>query len=125
MPHRRACPPAGCYQRLSRAIQPANPAPDARPEVLFSPEVRYPPALWAAGIEGVVVVRFVVDTLGRADPSTIEVVQSTNVGFNRPAKDMVRGSRFRPGLIAGTPARIRSKLQVAFTLSGVSSVGAN
>ncbi len=37
----------------------------------------------AAGLEGAVVVGFVVDTVGRADPESITVVASTNEGFDR------------------------------------------
>ncbi len=117
------CTAAVCVQEPPRAGSVALVAPDARPEILSSPQVQYPRLLWAAGIEGVVIVTFVVDTLGRADPSSIEIVQSTNVGFNRSAKTMIREIRFRPGLVGGTAARVASRIRIDFRLNGIRSVG--
>ncbi len=120
---RPVCTAAVCVQEPPRAGSVALVAPDARPEILSSPQVQYPRLLWAAGIEGVVIVTFVVDTLGRADPSSIEIVQSTNVGFNRSAKTMIREIRFRPGLVGGTAARVASRIRIDFRLNGIRSVG--
>ena len=58
---------------------------DEPPEHLSSPPLRYPEMLRAAGLEGMVVVGFVVDTTGRADPESITVVASPNEGFDRSA----------------------------------------
>jgi len=57
---------------------------------------RYPEALRQAGIEGSVLVRFVVDTLGRIDPASVQILSSTHDQFTRAVRDALSGFRFRP-----------------------------
>lgn len=65
----------------------------------------YPETLRAAGIGGVVRLRFVVDTAGRAELSSIRVVESTHELFTRAVVLALRQARFTPGAVAGRPVR--------------------
>ena len=90
---------------------------DEPPEHLSSPPLRYPEMLRAAGLGGVVVVVFVVDTTGHADPESITVVASTNEGFDRSAQDLIRDSRYRPARVHGMKVRVLATLRVEFNLT--------
>ena len=57
---------------------------------------RYPELLRQAGIDGRVLVRFVVDTLGRIDPASVQILSSTHDQFTRAVRDALSGFRFRP-----------------------------
>jgi protein TonB len=89
---------------------------DDPPEVLATPPVRYPPLLREAGIEGTVVLEFVVDTLGHAEPATIRIISSTQEQFEAPAREAILTSLYRPGRWRGQPVRALSLERVAFTI---------
>ena len=92
---------------------------DEPPRVISSPKLRFPETLRAAGFEGVVVVSFVVDTTGRAEPESIAIVASTNPGFEASAKEVIRKSRYRAGRMRGKPVRTLATRRVEFRfLSG-------
>jgi periplasmic protein TonB len=61
-----------------------------------NPQPIYPSQLRAAGIEGSVLARFVVDTLGRVEAGSIDVVSSTHNAFTESVRDALRHSRFTP-----------------------------
>ena len=65
----------------------------------------YPETLRAAGIAGVVRLRFVVDTTGRAELSSIRIVESSHDLFTRAVLVALRQARFTPGAVAGHPVR--------------------
>jgi TonB family protein len=73
--------------------------------VLSQPTPEYPAALASVGIEGRVEVQFVVDTTGRVEPSSIEVVKSTQSGFEGAARKAITGSLFRPARLSNVPVR--------------------
>ena len=54
-----------------------------RPERISSPPAVYPDSLRQAGISGRVVVRVIIDTLGRAERESTRVVSSTTTGLTR------------------------------------------
>ena len=87
---------------------------DEPPERLSGPRLKYPEILRQAGIQGFVVVGFIVDTAGRAEPESITVLGTTEAGFNFSAMDLVRRSRYRPGRVRGKPVRTRATLRVEF-----------
>ena len=89
---------------------------DEPPEVISSPRSRFPEMLRAAGIQGFVVVGFVVDTTGRAESESINIVDATNAGFEASAKEVVRKSRFRPAKLRGTAVRSVATMRVEFNL---------
>jgi TonB family protein len=62
----------------------------------------YPPALLKLGIEGSVMVRYVVDSLGHADISTLEVVRASRVEFAVAVREALPNMHF-------TPARMGTK----------------
>ncbi len=89
---------------------------DEPPEVISSPKLRFPETLRAAGIQGFVVVGFVVDTMGRAEPQSINIVVSTSAAFEASAKEVVRKSRYRPARMRGRPVRSLATMRVDFSL---------
>jgi TonB family protein len=78
----------------------------------------YPAVLERAGVPGAVVVEFVVDTLGRAEPRTLRVVSSTHPAFEQAARDAVLGTRFRPARARGASVRQLARQQLSFVAGG-------
>lgn len=66
---------------------------------------RFPEDLAARGFEGSVVVRFVVDTTGRADMATFRIVRSSDDAFSRAVRESVTSARFRPASSRGRKVR--------------------
>ncbi len=91
---------------------------DEPPERISSPPLEYPRMMQQAGVEGLVVLQGVVDTSGRIEQNSIEVVSSTNRAFEGPAKNLLRRSLFRPGRVRGQPVRVLIQLPIQFTLIG-------
>jgi len=89
---------------------------DEPPVLLSAPLPAYPPLLRQAGIQGWVTVLAVVDTLGRAEATSLRVVNTPNPGFDRPALDCVRRALFRPGRVHGRAVRVLVSVPVHFTL---------
>jgi protein TonB len=56
----------------------------------------YPESLRRAGVEGDVTVKFVVDTTGRVDMRTIEVLRSTHSAFTTAVRETISRLRFAP-----------------------------
>jgi periplasmic protein TonB len=57
---------------------------------------RYPEALRRAGVEGDVVVRFLVDTTGRIDMRSVEVVDAAHDAFAAAVRETLAKMRFSP-----------------------------
>jgi len=87
------------------------------PEVLSGPTLRYPAWLREQGIQGRVVVQFIVDSLGRAEPSSIKVIETPNAGFDSTAAHYVRHARFKPGIVHGRPVRVLINLPIDFKVT--------
>jgi protein TonB len=62
---------------------------------------RYPDILRQAGVEGEVMAQFVVDTTGRADPSTFKVLKSSHDLFANAVKQALPNMRFIPAEVGG------------------------
>ena len=91
---------------------------DRSPSVLGKPtEPRYPAQLHAAGIEGRVLVQFVVDTLGRAEPTGITVIETSHAAFAEAVLEVLPRYRFAPGEAAGRKVRTRVQMPFEFTLT--------
>jgi len=84
--------------------------------MLAHPAINYPEVLRQAGIEGRVLVEAVLDTLGRAEPSSLRVTASPHQLFDREALAVVAGSRFRPGRADGHAVRVRIQVPVTFSI---------
>ena len=78
----------------------------------------YPETLRAAGITGTVRVQFVVDTTGRAEPSSIRVLESTHALFTQSVLATLRSTRFTPGEVAGHRVRTLVERSFRFDIAG-------
>lgn len=87
-----------------------------RAEVLEQKPPRYPGVLRTAGIEGFVEVRFVIDTAGRVEPNSADVIESTHPMFEEPALQAVIAARFIPARLAGRTVRQLTSQRVSFKL---------
>jgi TonB family protein len=91
-------------------------AVDEKPERLSSPLPAYPLLLKQAGIEGVVMVQAVIDTMGRVEPGSLTITQTANPGFNESAKQTVLKSLFRPSRVHGKAVRVMIQVPVTYTI---------
>jgi TonB family protein len=87
---------------------------DEPASVLEPRRPHYPRALEAARVSGQVVVEFVVDTGGRAEPGSVHIVTSSHFGFEGSAREAVLGTLFRPGRLGGRPVRQLVRQTVSF-----------
>jgi TonB family protein len=111
---------------------PAPPAPpdeEAEPDVYFSvdqmpeliggsaaleQELRYPEQARRHGVEGSVIVKFVVDAEGRVVDPVVE--RGLGFGCDDEALRVVRQARFRPGRHHGQPVKVQQSLTITFRL---------
>ncbi|GIW40322.1 MAG: hypothetical protein KatS3mg076_0899 [Candidatus Binatia bacterium] len=91
-------------------------------ELAFPPRLevgtppRYPAEAKLRGIEGRVVLEFVVDTKGSVEVDSIRVIESSPP-FDRAAREAVRSWRFRPGRDAqGRAVRVLVQVPIRFRL---------
>ena len=91
---------------------------DETPVRISSPPLEYPSAMQRAGIEGVVVLRAIVDSTGRIERGSVEVIRSDNAAFDGSARQLIERSIFRPGRVRGQPVRVLIELPVQFRLIG-------
>jgi TonB family protein len=79
--------------------------------------LRYPPNAQRKGIEGTVIVAFVVNTDGTT--TDIEILRSVGGGCDEEVIRIVQGSpKWTPGMQRGTPVRTRMRLPLRFMLGG-------
>ncbi|HET8650755.1 MAG TPA: energy transducer TonB [Gemmatimonadales bacterium] len=71
-----------------------------------------PPGL--QGVPGQVVAKYIVDTTGHAEPSSWQIISSTNKLFEEPARTMIMKSVFKPGKVAGRPVRVQVQQAISF-----------
>jgi protein TonB len=92
---------------------------EERPDMIAGTciQPRYPVVLQQAGIEGRVMIEFVIDTLGRAERNSLRVVRSDQQLFEAPARETVLSCRFRPGRIQGRAVRVRVQQPINFTIA--------
>lgn len=83
----------------------------------LSENLRYPPNAQLKGIEGTVIVAFVVNTNGTT--TDIEILRSVGGGCDEEVIRIVQGSpKWTPGMQRGTPVRTRMRLPLRFMLGG-------
>ena len=128
----QAPPPPGLTRPTGNIVIPASPRPsvgagaglrnifdlaalDKKPTPTFQPKPPYPFELKRSGIEGEVVVSFMVDSLGNVvDPA---VVRSTNPGFDTAVLSTVAKWRFKPGQKGGVAVNTRNvQILIPFSL---------
>ncbi|HEY6854485.1 MAG TPA: TonB family protein [Gemmatimonadales bacterium] len=88
---------------------------DQPPTIASAVAPAYPASVKTARVDVRVVVSAVIDTLGRAEPSSVHVVSSPGPDFDEPARAYVLGARFWPGGIGGKKVRVLMDVQVEFT----------
>lgn len=66
---------------------------------------RYPEALRVMGIEGRVVARFVVDTLGRVEGASVELIEASHVLFADAVRAALARARYVPAEAGGQHVR--------------------
>ena len=85
------------------------------PAILVSqPAPRYPGALETLGIEGQVMVEFVIDTTGRVQPLTIRILKSTHPDFAAAARVAVEGAIFRAAHLSAHAVRQLTRQSIRF-----------
>lgn len=89
---------------------------EERPALLSAPPPPYPELLKQAGIQGRVLLRAIVDTTGHAEPNSVEIVSSPNVGFDVPARMWVLHAVFRPARLHGQAVRVHVTLPIDYSL---------
>jgi protein TonB len=82
------------------------------------PQPRFPPVLQSAGIGGYVVVQYIVDTTGHAEPSSFKVMEKTHDAFVAPAREAIMKSVFRPAKFKGEPVRQLVNQKISFNAPG-------
>lgn len=89
---------------------------DRTPRLLpGAPDPRYPNSLRSSGMSGQVVVRFVIDTLGRAELGTLTTVETSHVLFAESVREALGRFRFTPGEASGR--KVRTMVQIPFTFA--------
>lgn len=86
-------------------------------QYLSGPDPRYPTALKAASIEGVVTLEFIVSAEGRVEGGSIKVISSSHKSFEEPAVETVRKSIYKPARVAGSAVRQLVRQAVRFTIT--------
>jgi TonB family protein len=89
---------------------------DEPPIRLSGPVLQYPPLLKDAGIEGQVIIEVVIGVDGHPEPESFRIIESTNKAFERPARDAVLGSVYRPGRMRGQAVRVLVRQPVVFSI---------
>lgn len=84
-------------------------------DVERSPKPTYPSALQSAGIEGAVKMQFVVDTTGKAEMSSLVVMESTNELFTIAVRNIMPRLRFFPAEVGGR--KVRQLVQLPFNFN--------
>jgi protein TonB len=77
----------------------------------------YPLPLRDSGVTGTVVLRFVIDTDGRVEPSTIQVVSTTHPAFGDAAVEAAKKLRFEPAKVNGKSVRVLTSMPIRWQLN--------
>src|SRR5213595_2572539 len=89
---------------------------EEKPAVLSGPTLQFPELLRQGQIQGRVLVQAIIDTLGRAEPPSVKVLQSPNPGFDQSAKSYVAKALFRPARVHGRAVRVLIQIPIDFRL---------
>ena len=89
---------------------------DAYMNLIKSATPRYPESLRQAGVDGRVLIRFTVDTLGRIDPSSVQVVSETHALFSRAVRDVISQFRFRAAESNGKKVPALAEMPFEFSI---------
>ncbi|HEY2064869.1 MAG TPA: TonB family protein [Gemmatimonadaceae bacterium] len=65
----------------------------------------YPREMLEKGVEGAVLTRYVIDTTGRADSASLQVLSTTSAAFTQAVREALPGMRFSPAVVQGHKVR--------------------
>lgn len=108
-------PAAGVLKTPFILVSPSTGSPGEAytgPEVLHQEPPEYSPRLREQGIGGVVVIGLWISPEGR--PEAVQVQQSENKKFNKPATEAARKCRFQPARRGGLPEWTYVELEFSF-----------
>lgn len=104
-----ASPGTGVYhaEQVERSVLPnaGNPLP------------RFPEVLRAGGVEGRVLVQFVVDTTGRVEPGSIRFIASSHDLYEAAVRGVLPRYRFQAAEVGGRKVRQLVQMPFGFTLA--------
>jgi protein TonB len=86
-------------------------------EKIGGPTPEYPESLRSSGIEGEVLVQFVVNEGGRYEPGTLKVMQSSNPAFTAAVKTALPQMRFSAARVGGRKVQQLVQLPFEFHLN--------
>lgn len=86
---------------------------------------KYPDSLYRARVSGEVLARFVVDTAGRVEKGSVEIVSSTHEQFSNSVRVALERARFAPAVVGGRPVREVVKMPFEFRPSADSAGGSD
>jgi protein TonB len=86
---------------------------DKAVEVSRKVDPRYPDALKSVGVQGNVVMRFIVGTDGRVEPGSIQAVSSPHKLFSDAVRSALLNTRYRPAEAGGQ--KVRQLVEQVFT----------
>lgn len=82
--------------------------------------IKYPPEAKEAGIEGRVIVQFIVNKQGQVENP--QIIRGIGGGADEAALEAVNLAKFKPGLQRGEPVRVQYSLPIVFKLSGGNTI---
>lgn len=88
-----------------------------RPKVLRGPRVVYPERLRQAGVTGRVLLAALIDTMGRAEPGSIKVLDSPHDAFTRQARYYLERAVFQPGRAGERAVRVCIQIPIDFKIT--------
>ena len=77
----------------------------------------YPRDLLSRNIQGSAILRFVIDSTGLVDLSTIKVMGFTHNGFAQAVQDVMPRMRFRPAMMGANPVRQLAEQEFRFQIT--------
>ncbi len=134
----RRKPAVAPHPRSTAQQEAPRPPDDSRGKVYIMPEVdravvrdpssaapEYPEFLREQGIEGLVVVKFVVDTDGLADSASLRVLASSHPAFTEALRAALPKMKFVPAAIDGRSVRQLVEQQFRFVITKVDTISAS
>jgi TonB family protein len=107
---------AELFDAESRAMHVRDPSElDEKPAWHAGPGVVYPREVRRRRVAGLAVVTAIVDTLGRVEPRSVQVLETPDSGLIEPLKQMMLATTFNPGRVRGRP--VRSSMSLALNLA--------
>lgn len=74
----------------------------------------YPADLKNRGVGGMVELQFVVDSKGKVDPSSVEIVDATQTALGEAAKKVAAKLDFNPGKLNGNAVKTKVVLPIVY-----------